>query len=203
MSEALPTVSHGVEIEPGIWRWAVHSPYHRVELASHMVWDGTHCVVFDPLPLADALWSCWPAPVPPDFLVVTNENHVRAVEGWSLRFPGARRIGFQAKAFDRPGKGNSTGEISTIPGWRAIPLPGGAGDETAYHCRSLDLLVFGDAVVHLQERGLEILPAKYCQNPERLRESLRSLPPFGRALFAHGEPLWQHAGDAVERLGGG
>lgn len=202
MAERLPIVSEVVEVERGIWRMAAFSSHHRVELACHIIWDGSCCVAFDPLPWSDAQWPLGPRPLPPDFIVVTNQNHVRDSVAWRGRFPRARRAGFQHGATDPSGEvqDNPVAEADCIPGWRSIPLPGGAGGETAYHCPFLHLMVFGDAVVHLKERGLEILPDKYCQNPRRLRASLRGLPPFGRALFAHGEPLWRNAGEAVGRL---
>ena len=89
---------------------------------------------------------------------------------------------------------------SCLSGWRAIPLPGGAPGETAYHCGVMDLMVFGDAVVQLPSRGLELLPVKYCQDEGQLRESLRRLPRYGRAVMAHGEPLLEAASERVGAL---
>jgi len=64
----------------------------------------------------------------------------------------------------------------------------------------LDLMVFGDAVVNLPGRGLELLPDKYCQNPAQLRVSLKSLPRFGRAIMSHGEPLMDRASEHIQAL---
>jgi hypothetical protein len=62
-------------------------------------------------------------------------------------------------------------------------------------------MVFGDAVVNLDGRGLELLPDKYCTDPAQLRNSLRSLREisFENALFAHGTPL---IGSAAARIAG-
>ena len=60
--------------------------------------------------------------------------------------------------------------------------------------------VFGDAVVHLPERGLELLPDKYCTDPAALRISLAGVPAFERAVFAHGQPLLTGASAKVAAL---
>lgn len=66
---------------------------------------------------------------------------------------------------------------------------------------SSGLVVFGDAVVNLEGRGLELLPAKYCTDPARLQKSLEALSRegFERALFAHGDSIGVRA---CERIGG-
>ena len=63
-------------------------------------------------------------------------------------------------------------------------------------------MVFGDAVVNLAGRGLEILPDRYCTDPARLRQSLREMlqRPFERALFAHGIPLERSASAQIAAL---
>ena len=86
-----------------------------------------------------------------------------------------------------------------VEGWTAVPLTGGGPGETAFRVRALDLVVFGDAVVNLAGRGLELLPDKYCADPAALRAALRRLVgvPFSRAVFAHGTAL---AGGASVRI---
>jgi hypothetical protein len=189
----LPIVSTTDSVAPGIWRWSAFSQHHRVDLASHLVWDGRSSIVFDPLPLAESLWSAWPIDPKPSWLVVTNENHERDLEAWKRRFPEARCIGAPV--------GCDKSDSEKLPlDWKRYELTGGAGGETAFYCAALDLMVFGDAVVNLPGRGLELLPDKYCQNSALLRDSLRKLPRFGRALLAHGEPLWERASEHIEAL---
>ncbi len=190
MADPLPLVVSTRQIASGIWQWSAFSPYHRVELGSHLVWDGVRAVVFDPLPLSDNLWDSWPILAKPEVLVVTNSNHERALDSWRMRFPDATIIGW-------PTSPTEVEVDNCLVGWKAIFLPGGAPGETAYHCADLDLVVFGDAVVNLADRGLELLPDKYCQNGGQLRESLRQFPRYGRALMAHGEPLLEAASERI------
>lgn len=190
MADPLPLVESTQLVAPGIWRWSAYSPHHRVELGSHLVWDGIRAVVFDPLPLNGRLWNEWPNAKVPGVLVVTNFNHERALDIWRTRFPNAAIVGWPTSPTEA--------EIdSCLVGWKAIPLPGGAPGETAYQCAHLDLMVFGDAVVNLAIRGLELLPDKYCENSGQLQESLRRIPRYGRALLAHGEPLLEAAAERV------
>lgn len=180
-------------IAPGIWRWSAYSPHHRVELGAHLVFDGVRAVVFDPLPLNERLWNEWPIAAVPAVLVVTNFNHERALDLWRARFPDYAVIGW-------PTTPTEVEVEHFLPGWRVIPLPGGAPGETAYHCAVLELMVFGDAVVNLPSRGLELLPGKYCLDEGQLRESIRRLPKYGRALMAHGEPLMAAAAERIGAL---
>ena len=87
-------------------------------------------------------------------------------------------------------------------GWTPVPLPGGAPGETAWRLPSLGLVVFGDAVVNLSGRELELLPDKYCIDPKVLRRSLAGLleEPLAIALFAHGEPLMEGASERIRGL---
>jgi hypothetical protein len=189
----LPIVSITESVAPGIWRWSAFSPHHRVDLASHLIWDGRSCLVFDPLPLAASIGSAWPVDSQPGWLVVTNENHERDLPAWTERFPSAVCIGYPVGSEDRSDK-------ALPPGWVRFHLAGGAGGEMAFFCAVLDLMVFGDAVVNLPGRGLELLPDKYCQNPAQLRVSLKSLPRFGRAIMSHGEPLMDRASEHIQAL---
>lgn len=189
--EPLPLIMASERVADGIWRWNAFSPHHQVDLTSHLVWDGVNCIVFDPLPLSDSLWASWPLPIMPDFLITTNANHQRAVASWLNRFPKAAYRAGDGWSQTELARDDSQGLVTVgIPvGWSVHRLTGGAPGETALHCPKMDLLVFGDAVVHLPSRGLELLPDKYCMNPVELRRSLLTLPPAERALFAHGTPI--------------
>lgn len=189
-------VSPPSEILPGVIRWSAYSPLHKVELASHAVWDGARCLLFDPIPLPE---GAEPLERRPQQIVLTNENHPRAAAWWSEHYGidvwAAPDANLDLPQVRRWGAGDDGFE-----GWSRIALPGGAGGETAFHLASQSLVVFGDAVVNLAGRGLEILPDRYCQDPLQLRASLRHLPPFQRAVFAHGEPILQEAAARIAAL---
>lgn len=205
-SRAQAVATSVTTVLPGVLRWAVYSPAHKVELCSHAVRlpnsRGTG-IVFDPIPLTPEIWDWFPPEGPPEALILTNENHERDTTAWRDLFPVPVWASADATLVLhgvhrwrplRPAP-------APIPGWTLIPLPGGAPGETAWHCPAQSLVVFGDAVVNLEGRGLELLPDKYCTDPAQLRESLRSLRgiPFEHALFAHGTPL---IGSAAARIAG-
>ncbi len=195
MHDPLPTADPPAEIETGVWRWAAFSPFHRVELAAHAVLHAGELVLFDPLPLAGPVRQRLRELAPAGRILLTNGNHRRAAADWG------RELGLPVWA-PAPAlfPGDPFGSGALPAGWAAIPLPGGAPGETAFHHRERSLVVFGDAVVHLPERGLELLPDKYCTDPRQLRASLAGLPAFERALFAHGQPIGAGAGARIAAL---
>jgi glyoxylase-like metal-dependent hydrolase (beta-lactamase superfamily II) len=196
MPEPLPTAASFAEIAPGIFRWAAFSPFHKVELTSHAVLAESGLLIFDPLPLAEPEAVRRRTGEVQTSLVLTNGNHERAAAAWASlcgavpvsRVPGL----FPAEL--------GVAEWTDQHGWRAVPLAGGAPGETLFLHDGLSLAVFGDAVVNLPERQLELLPDKYCTDPAALRASLKDLPPFERSVFAHGQPLLSGAAAKIAAL---
>ena len=191
--------TNALEIRPGVHRWAAYSPAHRVELAAHSVWDEKVLLVFDPIPLAAEVFDWFPGPHAPAAVILTNAHHERDTARWRALFPLAVWA-----APDAPltliGVRRWDPDAPPFPGWKIVPLPGGAAGETAWFCPAKSLIIFGDAVVNLPGRGLELLPAKYCRDPTLLRESLRQLPEFDHAVFAHGEPILGAAAEKITAL---
>lgn len=184
------------EILPGLVRWSVYSPAHKVELTSHAVVSRDLTLIFDPILPLPAL------PIPASVrrrILLTNANHERDALECSRHLDaeiwGPPDVEFTLPAVHR--WGDATGDWA---GWKPIPLPGGADGETAFYCPDRSLMVFGDAVVNLPERTLEILPAKYCRDRDRLATSLQKLPDFNHAVFAHGLPLMENAADRIRSL---
>lgn len=196
MPEPLPTATSFAEIAPGIVRWAAFSPFHRVELTSHAMLTATGLMVFDPIPLVEPECVRLRALAGRAAIVLTNGNHERAAAEWHERWgvsPESRTPQLFAPEL-------AVAEWTDRDGWRAIRLDGGAPGETLFLHEGLSLGVFGDAVVNLPERGLELLPDKYCTDPAALRISLTGLPTFERAVFAHGQPLLSGASAKVAAL---
>jgi glyoxylase-like metal-dependent hydrolase (beta-lactamase superfamily II) len=185
------------QIQPGVYRWNVYSPEHRCDLTSHAVQHGFQLLLFDPIPVSPEVLDWFP-PGPPTAILLTNRHHERAALEWRARFdipiwasdgsgivtPGVRSWGTAAFPFRD---------------WTAVALPGGSPGETAFRLAARSLVVIGDAVVNLADRGLEVLPDKYCSDPQRLRQALGGLvkTPFERALLAHGSPLLNRASDRI------
>lgn len=196
MPEPLPTASSFAEIAPGIFRWAAFSPFHKVELTSHAVASADGLLVFDPIPLAESEASRLRSAAACRGIVLTNGNHQRASADWAelldVAVLGATPELFPGEHQIRPWRDQDS--------WQARALPGGAPGETMFHHAGLSLAVFGDAVVNLPDRQLELLPDRYCTDPGALRSSLRNLPSFERALFAHGQPLLSGASAKLAAL---
>jgi glyoxylase-like metal-dependent hydrolase (beta-lactamase superfamily II) len=187
---------------PGVWRWWAFSPEHRVELMSHAVrCSDASWVVFDPIPIEPRTGGLPGDVLSPKSIVLTNGNHLRDTLRWLARFPSALWIppGIEEPV---PGALRLTDGASPDPAWTVEPLAGGGPGELALRIPERDLVVFGDAVVHLAGRPLELLPDKYCSNPADLRRALRQLltRPFARALFAHGDPMASLASDRIATL---
>ena len=65
------------------------------------------------------------------------------------------------------------------------------------------MLALGDAVINLDsEKGLELLPDKYCDDPRENRRSLEKLLAldFHILTFAHGLPVTQRAKEKLRAL---
>lgn len=198
-----PAAACSVEtVLPGVLRWSAYSPAHKVELTSHAVAIGAGTgLVFDPIPLTAEIWDWFPPAGPPLGIVLTNDNHERDAAAWRALFPIPVWAPPEFTATPPGLQKWNTGPNPQSPyqDWDIVPLPGGAPGESAWSCAARSLVVFGDAVVNLDGRALELLPDKYCTDPGRLRESLRELVKrgFENALFAHGRPL---IGSASRRI---
>ena len=194
----MPHASLISEILPGVHRWSAFSPEHKVELTSHSVWDGRSLLVFDPIPLTAEFSDGCSTPWAPDAVVLTNENHERDAVRWRERYPLAIWAAPEA-LLSLSGIRRWDPTRPPFAGWEIVPLPSGAGGETAWFHAVKSLVVFGDAVVNLPGRGLEVLPVRYCRDQPMLRASLGTLVqrPFENAVFAHGDPL---LGEASARI---
>jgi len=186
----LPVASGFEEVLPGVLRWSAFSPHHKVELTSNLVRAGAEWFLFDPIPLDDAARERLLRIAPVSAIVLTNANHERDSAEWRER-TGATVFAPRGTLVEIP-------QAEPLPdgrvpwrGWELLPLDGGALGETAFRLCERPLVVFGDAMFHLPEYGLDVLPAKYCLDNGRLREQLRALcaEAFDTALFAHGTPL--------------
>jgi len=186
------------EILPGVFRWERWSPEHKVVLSSHAARQGSEFLIFDPIEVSVEVLDGFP-PAPPTAIVLTSTNHLRAAVTWRDRFRVPVFASAEAKLGADGVQSLATDQLP-FKHWRAMPLPGGPAGELAFFLPAMSLLIFGDAVVNLEGRGLELLPAKYCVDQIRLRESVRRLTREFVALnavFAHGAPL---LGDASARL---
>lgn len=134
-------------------------------------------------------------------VVATNGNHERAAMSWICDGGPVAWASPDSGLPCPPWQPLSPGS-PWLDDWEVADLRGGGPGEIAIRIPALDLVVFGDAVIHLPGRGLELLPDKYCADPRALRESMARFlaRPFSRALLAHGEPLLEEASTRIAAL---
>ncbi|MBC8001331.1 MAG: hypothetical protein H7X97_01970 [Opitutaceae bacterium] len=189
------------EVLPDVFRWEQYSPAHKVNLTSHAIIREGRIFVFDPIALVAEPMALLAARGSIAAIVLTNDNHERDAASWrdrcdipiwaadeaSLPWPGVRRFHRAEQNWE---------------GWKLEWLDGAAGGELAFRWNEQSLVVCGDAIVNLPDRGLELLPEKYCRNQSQLKQSVRNwvAVPFERLLMAHGLPLMEEASQRVARL---
>jgi glyoxylase-like metal-dependent hydrolase (beta-lactamase superfamily II) len=186
-----------------LYHWSVYEPAVKCEIGCSALKLPSGWVVVDPVPLAAPAWKELLALAPLRAVLLTNGNHVRAAA--VLRQQHAVPI---VTAIDtRRDITELKADITLLPnellyGITAIALPGATPGETAFFSNT-GVMLLGDAVIHTStERGLELLPDKYCADAKQNRASLRNLLQFDfhTLTFAHGAPVTTHAKQKLSAL---
>jgi glyoxylase-like metal-dependent hydrolase (beta-lactamase superfamily II) len=179
-----------------LFQWSVYEPAVKCEVSCTAFRAASGLVVIDPVPLAEPAWQELLALAPLRAVLLTNGNH--------LRNAGQLRERHQVPIVTAAATGRDITELKPdvvllenewIYGITAIPIPGATPGETAYFARE-GVMVLGDAVINVDsDNGLELLPDKYCADPEQNRASLRKLLNFDfhTLTFAHGTPVTTRA----------
>jgi hypothetical protein len=173
-------------VRPGLAVWGGYDPSCKVECCSTAVETGDGFLIVDPIPLIDAAAEELFVSSRPVAIYLTSGNHQRASLEWKKRWelpiiaPTAARGEVEADVWMGPGQ-------RLIGHAGSLLLPGGAPGESAVQVG--ETLIFGDALIHLS--GLELLPAKYCQDQKQLIQSLAALrtTQAQTLCFAHGLPI--------------
>ena len=186
-------------VAPGLFVWWRYAPDVKAELFSTAIVAPGGAFLIDPIPCDDLLGALGPAPVAG--LIITNENHARHAVALAQELGAplfAHRDAQTALGLESGCELADAAEFS--PGLTAIALEGAPAGEVAIHSAAEGgTLIVGDALINMGAYGFALLPAKYCSNQKRMRQSLRKLLDydFTRILFAHGLPV---ASDAKRRL---
>jgi glyoxylase-like metal-dependent hydrolase (beta-lactamase superfamily II) len=186
-----------------LFYWSCYEPSCKCDLGSAALKLAAGLVVIDPAPLADAAWKDLLALAPLRAILLTNGNHVRAAD--TLR--KLHRVPVVTAPLTRRDITDLRPDVVLLENERlygisAIPIPGATPGETAF-LADTGVLVLGDAVINLSsEKGLELLPDKYCTDPAQNRESLRKLLDcdFHTLVLAHGGPVTAGAKDKLRAL---
>jgi glyoxylase-like metal-dependent hydrolase (beta-lactamase superfamily II) len=179
-----------------LFQWSVYEPSVKCEISCTALKANSGLVVVDPVPLAEAAWEELLALAPLRAILLTNGNHVRD----AARLREKHQVPIVTAVATRREVTELKPDISLLEneliyGIAAIPIPGATPGETAFHAR-IGVMIIGDAVINVStEKGLELLPDKYCADPEQNRASLRKLLnfEFHTLTFAHGAPVTAHA----------
>lgn len=194
------------------FRWEVYSESHKVLLTSHAFFVNQAWWIFDPISTPGfsfetaVMQSCPGATTDcPWNIVLTNGNHERAVDAFRSVSPSTQVHVTKGSDLENLADTiwNPDQNDHSLGPWQRMRLRGGAAGETAYYLQSEQGVVIGDALVNLPDREFEILPDKYCENPDQLRISLNQMIrtwKIERLWTAHGNPIANGAGSAVERL---
>lgn len=188
-------------LEQDFWFWEVYEESVRVNLSARAIRIEEGWVFIDPVELSgDALVVF--SSIPAAAIFLTNGNHARAALTFRKRFgapivahPDA--VGELECPVDRVWKP----ERVLFEGVRGIPIPGGGPGEMAL-LDARGRLHVGDALIHLPETGFSLLPDKYCEDPVRMRASLKALldQEFQAITFAHGTPIFEKGKEKLREL---
>jgi len=180
-------------LSPSVFFWTAWSPEVKAELGSTAVVVPGGLVLVDPIPLQAPLFEKMTAEFPPVAIVLTNGNHERHSTELATRL-GIPRSAHAGAGIEGDFTAITEGDL-LFDALRVIELPGAGPGEVALYVEDASLLVIGDALIHMESTGFVRLPAKYCNDPRELDNSLKKLLAFSFEMmtFAHGLPIPQRA----------
>jgi hypothetical protein len=200
----MPLAQEVDQVAPGVFIWQVYDKSVKAELFSTGLETATGTYLVDPVPLGAEPLAGFQAQRKVSGIFVTNVNHIRAAREFATLF--AVPIFVNAKLHgtaDFPEATALQDRKVFSEGLTGIAIDGGPLGEMALHYDDAGgTLVMGDALINFEPHGFGLLPAKYCQNARRMRQSLEKLLEysFERMFFAHGTPLLSGARARVEQL---
>ena len=184
-------------VRAGLFHWQGYEPEVKCDCASTAIVTPAGLIFIDPIPLADAALKDLVAESfsAPAAVVLTSGNHQR--ESLAL----AKRFGIPIFAPENAGNDITADQRfrsgDMVAGMESIALPGFGPGETAFSHEGV--LIFGDALINLEPKGLRLLPEKYREDKKQSLRSLAALKALKPQvlLFAHGHPI---IGNTASRL---
>jgi hypothetical protein len=203
----MPRAQEVDEVSPGILVWQAYDAKSRADLFSTALTTRTGTYVIDPIPLTSDGLRSLRAQAKAAGIFVTNVNHIRAAAAF------ARALSLPIFAHGELSGAPDFPQVTAVQdgeefsrGLTAVALDGGPAGEMALHyADNGGTIVLGDALINFEPHGFGMLPAKYCEDANLLRQSLAKLLDyaFERMLFAHGTPILADARAHLEELLGG
>jgi glyoxylase-like metal-dependent hydrolase (beta-lactamase superfamily II) len=201
----MPRAQELEQVSPGTSLWHTYDSKVKADLFSTALETHSGIYIVDPIPLASEALLILQAHHPKTAgIFVTNANHARAATdfGRTLSVPLYVHDELRESPEFLQATGVQDGEMFA-PGLTAVALDGGAAGEMAlHHNGNGGTMIVGDALINFEPHGFGLLPAKYCLDPKRMRQSLEKLLDyaFERILFAHGTPILSEARRRLEHL---
>jgi glyoxylase-like metal-dependent hydrolase (beta-lactamase superfamily II) len=191
-------------LSPTLRIWSAYESDMKAEVFSTAIQLEDRLYLVDPIPLAPGALAELTAEASISGIFITNANHARAANAFAapsgaalLASPGTASALWPTEIVAMEG-GARVGE-----GIEMIAIAGAAEGEIALYLEADNgTLIVGDALINFGSSGFSLLPAKYCQDRQLLRNSLRQLLEFRfeRLLFAHGKPIMAGARGKLEVL---
>jgi glyoxylase-like metal-dependent hydrolase (beta-lactamase superfamily II) len=192
------------QLRPDLFTWQVYDTKAKADLFSTALATKTGFFVIDPIQLDKALLTQLTSVAPIRGIILTNANHLRAVETYVNDYSVPVYAHRRAVSNVTLGPVNEITEGTRISdGLKSITIEGaGPGEIALYHAADGGTLVVGDTLINFDPYGFTFLPDKYCENPRQMRESLRKLLDYNaeRILFAHGMPILSRARGRLRQL---
>jgi glyoxylase-like metal-dependent hydrolase (beta-lactamase superfamily II) len=192
------------ELVPDVLTWSWFSARHGYDFNGLLVRhaDGNLCI--DPVEPGEGTLAAM-AREGVSRVLLTNRNHVRAAEQVRER-TGAPIAIHSADADHARGQG-ATISAELRAGERCgpflvLPVPGKSPGEVALHWPERRLLVVGDALIGNPPGRLGLLPDRVMDDPDRLRESIRTLTSLDldTILVGDGVAILEDAGARLREL---
>lgn len=191
--------TEGYLLTKQILYWSHYEPSLQFEASCCAIRTPKGVLLIDPLPMSERGLRQLERFGTPNVILITNGNHQRA----SLELKGRWNIPILA------GEGAQrelTADVWLQDGQKVLDtlsvlhLPGAGLGEIAV-IQNDAFCVFGDFLISTPA-GPELLPKKYCENPQLARASLKRLSNLDSPylLFAHGAPITGNGSKYLQHL---
>lgn len=187
----MKTEISSTELPSGLVTWSAYDDKIKTVVSSCAICHNHKLVLVDPIQAGEDIEADLIHLGTPTTIVLTNGNHERASLYWKEKFNipvAASVLAIKELSFKPEIILEDARRLHEL---KPIPLPGGGPGETALYSELTRTMVVGDALTHLEESGLQLLPDTYCQDPAQNKQSVAKLLDytFDTMLFAHGSPL--------------
>jgi glyoxylase-like metal-dependent hydrolase (beta-lactamase superfamily II) len=163
---------------PGIWQWSWFSEEKQLDFNGLFMTVGEHKIIVDPPPMTVEASIHIRRHGPPDYIIITNRDHVRDAVGVQAEFKCQLLVpDTDASQMDLiPSRTFRDGEL----------LPGGIwvigladqkspGESALYIQQGRGVLIVGDALIGEPPGSVRLLPSQKYSDPMKAKDGLRRL----------------------------